>query len=120
MNFTLIGEPRSTNNIYRFTCRGSFPSMYMSKEGKVLKEDYQWQIKSQFRGKKILKGNIGVEIKLYFSKKGKHDIDNFNKILYDAFSGLVWVDDCQIQCALTEKCFDKKSPRIEVEVYEIV
>lgn len=120
MNFTLLGEPLSTQHLYGLTCRGKFPTRYMTAKGKALKESYQWQIKSQFRGQKVIKGDIGLEVKLYFGTKRKQDVDNFNKILFDAFSGLVFEDDCQIQCVLIEKKYDKKNPRIEVEVYEIV
>ena len=120
MKFTLLGEPKSTNNIYKTICRGNFPTRYMGKDGKKLKEDYQWQIKSQYKGKKPIKGGVGMEVKLYFGNKRKNDIDNFNKLLYDAMTGIVYEDDSQIQCVLTEKKYDKKSPRIELEVYEIV
>ena len=51
MDFILKGNPQSTNHIYKTTCRGKFASVYMSKEGKDLKESYQGQIKSQYKGK---------------------------------------------------------------------
>ena len=120
MKFTLTGEPISTQSLYGLTCRNNYPVRYVTKKGKDLKTDYQWQIKSQFRNKKIIKKNVGLEVKLYFGTKRKQDIDNFNKILYDAFSGIVWEDDSQILSVLTEKEYDKKNPRIELEVYEIL
>ena|SRR3990167_9111239 len=120
MNFTLLGEPLSTQSLYGLTCRGKFPTRYMTAKGKALKIDYQWQLKSQNKGKKIIKGDVGMEVKLYFGTKRRQDVDNFNKILYDAMTGIVYEDDSQIQCVLTEKKYDKKSPRIELEVYEIL
>jgi Holliday junction resolvase RusA-like endonuclease len=44
----LKGEPKSTQHIYRATCRGAFPTTYMTPEGKAIKEAYQWEAKSQW------------------------------------------------------------------------
>ncbi len=114
----LLGEPKSTSHVYMMTCRGKFASMYMSKKGKGLKEDYQWQTKSQYKGKPI-EGKIGMVVSLYFGTKRRADIDNFNKLLYDALTGIVWLDDSQIHQVLTLKYYDKENPRIEVEVKEL-
>lgn len=43
MRITLTGEPKSTQHIYRNTCRGGYSSTYMSSEGKAIKEGYQWE-----------------------------------------------------------------------------
>jgi hypothetical protein len=43
----LKGDPKSTQHIYRATCRGRFPTSFMTAEGKALKEAYQWEAKSQ-------------------------------------------------------------------------
>lgn len=44
---TLSGEPKSTQHICRTTCRGGFSSVYMTAEGNALKEQYQWEARSQ-------------------------------------------------------------------------
>lgn len=112
---TLLGEPKSTNHIYKFTCRGKFPSMYMTKEGKDIKEGYKWEIKSQYRGKPIIQP-ITVFIKFFFGTKRKADLDNFNKIVLDSLTGLVYEDDSQIDKLVLTKHYDKERPRIEIEV----
>ncbi len=113
MDFILKGNPQSTNHIYKTTCRGKFASVYMSKEGKDLKESYQWQIKSQYKGKPKT-GDIDLRIELFFGDNRKRDIDNYNKILLDAFTGILWEDDSQIQSLLIVKNKDIKNPRIEL------
>ena len=118
MNITLKGEPKSTQHIYKSTCRGRFATVYMSKEGKDLKESYQWQAKSQYKGKP-LEGFLSVSAHLYFGTKRKQDIDNFNKLFFDALSGIVWVDDAQIFDLYLTKDYDKENPRIEVMIQEI-
>ena len=116
MKITLKGEPKSTGHIYRFTCRGSFPSMYMNKEGKSLKESYQWQAKSQYKNK-LTTESIKLEVDLYFGTKRRQDIDNFNKLIYDALTGIVWEDDSQIQEVRTRKLYDKQNPRVEITIH---
>ena len=118
IHIILYGSPQSTNNLYRSHCRFGFPSVYMSAKGKALKEDYQWQIKSQYKGKLII-GEVFMEVNLFFGTKRKQDIDNFSKILNDALTGLVVVDDSQIQELHLKKNYDKLNPRIELKVYEM-
>ena len=109
----LIGNPISTQSLYGLSCRGKFATRYMTAKGKALKEDYQWQIKSQYKGK-LLTGGIDLKVDLYFGTLRKQDIDNFNKILFDAFTGIVWEDDSQIQRVEITKNYDKSNPRIEL------
>jgi Holliday junction resolvase RusA-like endonuclease len=85
----------------------------MTHEGKALKERYQWESKMQWK-EPILVGPIYVIVRLYFGTKRKADIDNFNKILYDALTGIVWEDDSQIMVVVTEKHYDKENPRITI------
>ena len=112
----LHGEPKSTSHIYKMTCRGRFASMYMSKEGKMIKDSYIKQTIAQWANKPII-GDIRVYIELYFGTKRKCDIDNFNKILLDSMTGIVWEDDSQITDMRIIKLYDKENPRIEITVY---
>lgn len=110
MELILKGNPQSTNNIYRHAGN----RVYMTAKGKTLKEDYQWQIKSQYKGKP-LKKDLDLRIELFFGDNRKRDIDNYNKILLDSFSGILIVDDSQIQSLLIIKNKDIKNPRIEIQ-----
>lgn len=118
-NLILLGEPLSTNHIYKFHCKFGFPSGYMSADGKTLKDSYVLQAKNQFKSKPLTE-ELSIRIKLYFSRKGKHDYDNYGKIFNDALSGIVWKDDSQIKKALIEVCYDKDNPRIELIVEEFI
>ena len=111
MEFILKGNPQSTNNIYGHTGH----RVYMTTKGKSLKEDYQWQIKSQYKKKPIV-GDIDLRIELFFGDKRKRDIDNYNKILLDAFTGILFIDDSQIQSLLIVKNIDVKNPRIKIQL----
>ncbi len=88
----------------------------MSRKGKDLKEYYSLEAISQRRGFKCLTGAVEISIKLFFGDKRVRDIDNYNKILLDALTGIVWKDDRQIQKMTVEKFYDKENPRIELEI----
>ena len=109
----LRGEPKSTQHIYRNTCRGGFSTTYMTAEGKALKEAYQWEAKSQWRGS-MMTGDIRVSITLYFGTRRKADLDNFNKLSLDALTGIVYEDDSQIAELHLFRRYDKDNARIEV------
>lgn len=114
MKIVLIGVPRSTNHIYKF-----FRSrMYMTAAGTALKRSYQLQAKLQFGNKLIITNPIALKIILFFNDKRKRDIDNYNKILLDSMSGIVYEDDVQIQMLTIVKQYDKKQPRVEIEINE--
>ena len=111
MEFILKGNPCTTSTVYR---RHGYV-MYMTQKGKDLKESYQWQIKSQYKGKPI-KSDIDLRVELFFGDNRRRDIDNYNKILLDAFTGILWEDDSQIQSLLIIKNKDLKNPRIELSL----
>lgn len=110
----LSGQPLSTQSIYKTHCKGRFPTLYMTREGKAKKEDYQWQAKSQHKKSGILTSPLSLEIDLYFKDKRKHDIDNFNKLILDSLEGIIFKDDSQIEELKIRKFYDKLDPRVEV------
>ncbi len=118
LKVTLLGEPKSTQNVYKMTCRGSFASMYMSKDGKDIKDSYQWQARSQVKIRP-LEGVLSVTMEVYMGTKRKSDIDNFNKLCFDALTGICWIDDSQIQELHITKGYDKENPRIVLSVSEL-
>lgn len=109
----LKGQPLSTNHIWKTTSARGFQSTYMTKDGRSMKESYQWQAKAQWHEKMRL-GAVLIEISLYFGDKRKRDIDNYHKLSLDALSGIVYKDDSQIQRMVVEKFYDRLNPRIEI------
>ena len=114
---TLLGGPKSTQHIYKITCR-PYPSIYMTPEGKSIKEDYSWQARSQWKHP-LLAEPFGLNIKLFHGTKRKQDIDNYFKLLFDSMTRIVWEDDNLIHAMNVTKEYDPLSPRIEVEVFEL-
>ena len=92
--------------------------MYMTQAGKALKEDYQWQARSQFHGAP-LSCPLAIVVTIYFPTRRRADWDNFHKLSMDALSGIVWEDDCQIEDARVLKRYDKANPRIEIAIEAI-
>ena len=113
MKIILKGNPLSTQHVYKITSRGKFASMYMSAVGVDRKKDYQWQCKSQWKGDPTTLP-FEVDVRLFFGDKRTRDIDNYNKLILDAMSGIVYIDDSQIQALHIYKDYDKENPRIEI------
>jgi Holliday junction resolvase RusA-like endonuclease len=87
--------------------------MYMTAEGKALKEQYQWEARSQWKGPP-LSGDVALQVTFYFGTKRKADLDNFNKITLDALSGIAYEDDSQISELHLYRRYDKLKPRVEI------
>lgn len=109
----LSGNPKSTQHIYKYTCRGKFGQMYMTKEGKDILAKYQAETKKQWN-KPPIKGGLSLKVILYFGDKRTRDIDNYNKISLDSLTGIVYEDDSQINKLTIIKDYCKSDPRIEI------
>jgi len=112
---TLTGEPKSNNTIYRSHCRFGHPVRYLCAKGKELKEQYYYEVKSQYKGE-LLTGDVKLEIRYFLKTKRKMDLDNLGKLVIDSMSGLVFVDDKQITELHLYKGYCKEKPRVEIEI----
>lgn len=108
----LQGQPLSTNHLY-FHGRGR---TFMKADGVKKKNDYHYEAQQQWREKPIEHDNIELNIDLYFGDRRKRDWDNYNKIVSDAFNGIVWRDDSQVKKATITKNYSKESPCIIVDI----
>ena len=84
-----------------------------------MKESYQWQTKIQWQGYKCFTEPLKIDIKLYFGDQKRRDWDNFHKLSCDALQGIVYKDDSQIKKATVEMRYDKKTPRIEIQLTQL-
>ena len=87
----------------------------MTAEGKAIKEAYQWEAKAQWRGKPLLT-EVDLTLRFYFKTKCRRDLDNQNKLILDALSGVVYEDDSQVAALHLHRHFDAANPRIEIVV----
>ena len=87
----------------------------MTPEGKALKEQYQWEAKVQWK-RPILTGPLSMHIRFFFGSKRKRDLDNQNKLVLDALTGIAYEDDSQIDELHLYRHYDKSAPRIEIEL----
>jgi hypothetical protein len=81
----------------------------MTAEGKALKEAYQWDAKSQWKGPP-LDGDAEVSVRFFFKTKRKRDLDNQNKLILDALSGIAYEDDSQISSLNLSRDYDARNP----------
>lgn len=89
----------------------------MTTRGKENKEQMAWEARRQHRGVPIA-GPVSLKIALWWPTRANRDLDNI-KLLLDALTGILWLDDSQIQKMEIEKGYDKENPRVEIEYREI-
>ena len=65
-----------------------------------------------------MQGEIVCSVTFYFATKRRRDLDNQNKILFDALSGIAYEDDSQIGELRLKREYDRSRPRIEIEIQE--
>lgn len=111
----LSGEPKSTNHIYKYSCTGNFPRMYMTSEGKALKEQYILEARTQWKGE-LLVDDVCMSIVFYFKNKRKRDLDNQNKLIMDSLEGIVYENDRQVSELSLTREYDSENPRIEIYI----
>ena len=118
MKIVLNGQPLSTQHIYRSVCRGARPVLYMTKEGKAIKEQYQLEVQSQYKGKVMLV-DCAMEIILFFKDRRRRDVDNYNKLILDSLEGIVYEDDKQVQELTVKKRISVENPRVVIKLTRI-
>jgi Holliday junction resolvase RusA-like endonuclease len=90
----------------------------MKKSAKEMKEQYQWEAKSQWKGR-VIEGDLEIEVRLFFGDKRRRDWDNWHKISMDALNDIVWLDDSQVKKATVTLHYDKANPRTEILVKDL-
>jgi len=89
----------------------------MDAKCKTLRDSYKKQVMAQFTGKP-LKTPLRAVLGLWHGTRRVTDVDNFNKLVLDSLSGLVYEDDSQLVELVITKHYDKENPRVEVEITE--
>ncbi len=63
-------------------------------------------------------GTVAVEFTVFRPRRAG-DLDNYQKVMFDALNGLLWNDDKQVVEIHGYLADDKNNPRVELLVYEI-
>ena len=91
--------PPSVNHMWK---HGGWNGPYQSRQLKLFKRDVKAELELA-RWRRIipcapLAGPVAVTMRFYPPDKGKHDLDNLPKALFDAFTAAgVWEDDIQVK-----------------------
>lgn len=93
-----------------------FAGRYLkSKPGREAANALTLEIQSQWKAEPR-KGDLAVNVLLYFGDKRKRDIDAYLKILLDSMEGIVYENDVQIHELHVFKLYDKENPRTEISI----
>ncbi len=115
IKLTLSMIPPSVNAIWINKPSGR----YKSSKGKEFEKLANLEIKSQYKGK-VLKNKLKVSISLYFKDKRKRDIDNYNKGILDAMTGIIYQDDSQIEELYVFKKIGCGFDKVEISIEEMI
>lgn len=91
---------------------------FMTKEGRYAKDGMAKEARLQYRAKP-LQCPIGVDID-FFIPNNRSDLDNLLKGTLDCLTGIVWDDDKQIIEIMARKYIEKKNPRVEIIVNQLI
>lgn len=96
-------KPVSVDHAYPTRGRGG---RFLSKEGKIFREQVQWFVKTSYSGK-LLTGDLEMTIDYTFGDKRRRDVDNWHKVFIDSLKGFIFEDDSQIQKLTLTKTIGK-------------
>jgi Holliday junction resolvase RusA-like endonuclease len=75
----------------------SFVQTYTPKESQKAKKTLAWQLKAACPGLRCDgESRFGIQVEFRTDKPKMADGDNFEKLLLDAFTGVIWNDDEQV------------------------
>lgn len=106
--------PPALNNLYLTVMMKGRPVRVPSPRAKAYKKDVQKIATPVFR--QLILGEVGITFRLYRPRR-VGDLDGYFKAIFDALTGIAWVDDGQITKIDAERFEDKIDPRVEIEIY---
>jgi len=86
--------------------------MVVTEEARAYKEE----VALLLRGAIPLGGNVSVNLSVFRPAK-RGDLDNYNKVLFDALQGLTYTNDNQITEIHSFRYDDKQNPHVKLLVY---
>lgn len=87
--------------------------MYVTEKAKAYKQEIKYMLSQAVP----MKGFVAVNFSVYRPRM-KGDLDNYNKIMFDALQGLVYENDNQIVEIHSFREDDKENPRVIIYIYE--
>ena len=86
--------------------------MYVTEKAKAYKKEIKYMLSQAVP----MKGFVAVNFSVYRPRM-KGDLDNYNKIMFEALQGLVYENDNQIVEIHSFRKDDKHNPRVELLVH---
>jgi crossover junction endodeoxyribonuclease RusA len=88
---------------------------FLTSKGREIKDEIGTELLVQ-RNSGPLAGPVALNVLFYFPNKRRRDIDNCLKALLDCMTGILYLDDSQIDELHVYKQIDTKNPRTVVQV----
>ena len=114
ITFTFDGDPVPAPRP-RFGQGGT----YMPARYTAYKLALAWAFKAEMKRRKPMYCAISITLDFYRKNHRKVDLDNLEKTVMDAGTGVVWLDDSQIVEKHTKKFLGCDEPRTEIRLEEV-
>lgn len=118
-HFVVQGEPvskaRARTIVRDGVSRTYTPGATKTAEGRILAS--YLEVGSYRRSMGNKSSRWGIRIFFYHRNLVQRDVDNMAKLVLDALTGSVWVDDHQIDRLIVMRTQDRQNPRTEVLAY---
>lgn len=93
ISFTIEGEPERWRRVARNARSGK---AYVPRETQAAKDTIAGYFKANATGHELIDGPCELELHFYTHSQAK-DLDNMLKLIMDAFIGVAYVDDRQVE-----------------------
>lgn len=77
------------------------------------------QIEAHKAGWEVTDKQCYVDLKFYFPNRRRKDASNGLKLLLDALTGVIYVDDNLALPRIQEIRYDKENPRVEITITKV-
>jgi Holliday junction resolvase len=106
--------PPSVNGLYAPVAKGR---LVLSEAGRVFKAQAGWLARDAYRDVPMA-CDVALRVNVYRPRR-RGDLSNLLKVVEDAFTGIVYVDDGQIVEEHLYRHEDPTYPRVEVEILRV-
>lgn len=112
LEITIPGDPQSKARA-RVTQSGS----YTPESTSAAQQTLAWNVRFAAKGSPDCTSVFGVAVGFYAKNWQQRDVDNLAKLVMDACTGIIWLDDAQVVELVAQLYRQDPSPRTELLIY---
>jgi Holliday junction resolvase RusA-like endonuclease len=111
IHLTIPGEPVAWQRV----TRGRDGVARVPQKTRAAKEAIGWEVRRKYPGVEPLSGDVMVMLHFNTDSTSK-DLDNLSKLVMDALTGIIWIDDRQVTSLCAYLARKRGKPRTVITV----